>query len=476
MKNKIKRNYMYILLFFVSLNLFIFYSLYEINFFGILKDFIFNTTYRMEQLKIYETSNVFNAFFNLISSVINQNGFDYNIIWGTNIFQIFIPFIEILGIIIYYREHQKVKAQNVFLTAFKIAVSIFLSYMIFYLITYLLTNSNFDKNITGEIFLDILGRDFYFNHTYLYYFIDGSVKFFVIPLIYTASGIFISSNFNNKHSLNYIIILFYFGFSPLMSIFEHLFNINFLYLNPTAIMVSNIYPNINTILILLFNVGILISSFLFFKLYNKKINLSNYFCVFLTLTIFLINFISMFVYNKNIDFTIIYKNISYFIIYITLIYKLINDCINDDNNYNFKFLVVKIIKIILIFTIFLFLIIIISLLVSGKQIEFIKLIYCFVDFSLLFLTVTLYCFLFDIIFKKNLNKLKYSIIFILIIIYSINYLYNGSVLFINIFKYYLLTEGFYPMIFYYLIWILIPVIIIITIDDTIRRNKNDSTK
>lgn len=211
-------------------------------------------------------NNIFEFWNYLIKKTLFR--FDYDLIFSTKIFQLIIPFFGALSIYKYFNFHnslfkyslnrvknyKKSIFKNIFKTSIGVSFAIFFAYLIIMLICYKLGNGVFgrvvvERDVTPRtLYLDILGRNFYYNHALLYWTLEGFTRFFIMPFIYTFFGCSIALISDNKKVVLIAPALYYFGFTILSFGLIALLSFGY-YFSPSAIMASGDY-NVNSFLML----------------------------------------------------------------------------------------------------------------------------------------------------------------------------------------------------------------------------------
>ena len=266
----------------------ILFAINETNIFYILKQFIFNSEYRnnftLAESNIKENISIIEVVKRTFLEF--DWAYDYMLIWGTNIFQVLIPCLSAISGLLFFNKLETIykisfhrsKEKNIFKflskeasnDSLKLASSIFIAFFIFSIICLIISNCITNVNEPRELFLDILGDNFYFNHTYLYYLLEGFVKFFVIPYIYSMLSCSLSLISKNKKQAFFSTLIYYFGLTMFSLALQLIIGNIAIYINPTTIMVSGSYEYINTIVLLLFTTVPLIISYII--MYRKSIN------------------------------------------------------------------------------------------------------------------------------------------------------------------------------------------------------------
>ena len=260
----------YIYLFLFILGIFFLSLLFETGIFYAAYRYVFGENYRNEIMKIYHYSHLKNIFLLMRDWWMNfEWKFDYILVWSTNIFQLLFPIFSIIGSILYFSKKRDENVKSIFSFSLKLSLTIFCAYFVFFLFIFLITNGNCTNYITRTLFLDLLGQSFYNNHIYLYYLMNGIICFLFVPFIYIASGILVSSLFKNKIQVYTYFILIYLFITINTGTLIDLFGAQFLYLDPSSILLSGSYESVSTPFLLFLNVIILSGSLYFYK--RKKI-------------------------------------------------------------------------------------------------------------------------------------------------------------------------------------------------------------
>ena len=190
--------------------------------------------------------------------------FDSAIVDGTSLFQLIIPFLGVIGGIMFYRKHtsiatyefyrvndyRKTILQDILLVSAKIACSIFIGYVAYLTFVNFLIGKN--PHISGErdFLVDIFGKSFYSNSIYIYFLIEGWFQFFLVPFVYAVLSSSICLIAKSEKQVIFYPCLYYFGLSALGFGLTYIIGINAFYFNPTIIMASGDYIDINSLLLI----------------------------------------------------------------------------------------------------------------------------------------------------------------------------------------------------------------------------------
>lgn len=286
--NKKQNFHIYLLIGLFCLITMIITMLNETNIFYIVKNFIFNPEYRnnftLAESNIKENISLTQVIIHVFSNY--RWNFDYLIIFGTNLFQILLPIIvSVTGLIfytkynsiykfaLYRKEYKKYLLSEIFKESFKMSIIIFSSYMVYYILLLLITKGNNYSFMQRTLFLDILGQNFYNNHLYLYYLLDGSLRFLIIPFIYSMLACSISIICKTKKQVLLISNIYYYGMSMIGFFMYYIIGDNSIYLNPSVIMASGTYNNVHTIMLFAIHLVPIIISVLILERKNKSVEL-----------------------------------------------------------------------------------------------------------------------------------------------------------------------------------------------------------
>jgi len=190
--------------------------------------------------------------------------FDEAIVDGTFLFQLIIPFLGVIGGIMFYRKHtsiatyefyrvndyRKTILHEILLVSAKIACSIFIGYVAYLTFVNFLIGKN--PHISGErdFLVDIFGKSFYSNSIYIYFLIEGWFQFFLVPFVYAVLSSSICLIAKSEKQVIFYPCLYYFGLSALGFGLTYIIGINAFYFNPTIIMASGDYIDINSLLLI----------------------------------------------------------------------------------------------------------------------------------------------------------------------------------------------------------------------------------
>lgn len=272
MKSFIKKNWVYPLAFLLTLLVILFGYLENINFFYIMRKVIFDRSARLnffQQLEIERYHSIEPTLLNIAKYILNtySNGsFDANIILSTVWFQMIIPLFSIPTCITFYLKYQTLyhstfyKHKNyrsflikeIFKHAFKLSFSIFSAYLLFMIVAKEMAHPTMLASESRTLFNDLLGSGFYQNHTILYFILEGGMRFFMMPFIYTCLGETVALL---NVSLKYVIgapLLYYYGLATVGYALAFLAPTISPYINPTAFMANGDYE-LNTLLLLTIN-------------------------------------------------------------------------------------------------------------------------------------------------------------------------------------------------------------------------------
>lgn len=191
-----------------------------------------------------------------------------HIIFSTGIFQIIITFLAGLGGLSFYKKFRSIEKMKYYryksmresfyrdclIEALKWAAAVFVGYFIVYTILCIICDvPEVDySQIPRTLFLDILGKDFYFNHHRLYWLLEGLIRFFWVPFTYAFFTATLSLTAFNSSIVYLIPNLYYIIMTAFSAIvFNGLLKSSIgNILNPSVLMASSSYE-LSTISLLL---------------------------------------------------------------------------------------------------------------------------------------------------------------------------------------------------------------------------------
>ena len=187
-----------------------------------------------------------------------------------------IPIIAIAGVFMFSRLHGifmyesiKYEQRNVFfikkalLYSLGISFSFFMTYFIFLIIAFIFLRIDYESGIIyRSLFVDILGKNLYFSHREIFYFLEGFTRFLFIPFVYSIFSCAIAFFVNKKHMAYFVPLLIWFGFMAVGYLFYYLFPNIGQYFSPTMILASSSYQ-VNTFFALLPHLIVLSASIYF---------------------------------------------------------------------------------------------------------------------------------------------------------------------------------------------------------------------
>ena len=279
----LKRNWKYILILLICLIIMIVNFFSNTNMSWILKEAIFNPEYRVEWFANPEyqanyvringsmagfdemSKSVFTIFKDVIYNA--QFSFDVSVIFSTIWFQIIIPLFTVVSGIEFYKSfhsifqlrlHNKKRyretiIKEIMLNALKLAGAIFVAYFIFLIFAYFAENSGKLGADGRSLFSDLLGNEFYINHTFIYFVLEGLVRFFIVPFVYATLSQSVVLLGKDLKEVIAAPILYYYGLSAVGFALYLLVPSIAIYLNPSLIMASGSYEGYNSLLMIAIN-------------------------------------------------------------------------------------------------------------------------------------------------------------------------------------------------------------------------------
>ncbi|MEG0276387.1 MAG: hypothetical protein RR630_05100 [Coprobacillus sp.] len=263
---KIKDKKIYIVIFAVCLLIIAYSVMNDANLFYIVKNFIFNSEYRnapyLAQDNFFPDMSIFEVIVQVFKNYYWE--FDVTLIFGTNLFQIITPLIcSFIGIKFYtylktilqmkfYRHssYNKTLLKEILSKSFYTAISFFCAYLVFYFISLTMSQGRLNGSVSRDLFASILGYDLSQSQPYLYYIIEGFIRFFMVPFVYTFFSCSLCLVSNNQKTVLFITNMYYYGLSALAFGLFYITQ-NAIYINPSSIMVIGSFNGLNSLLLIL---------------------------------------------------------------------------------------------------------------------------------------------------------------------------------------------------------------------------------
>lgn len=261
-KAKLKENSIFVIVFLLIL-FFMFYSFLSRNGLNLIFKYIFDASYRVNFCKLddIQPCQVHNVLDLINRFMFHNNGtFESVIIEGTGLWQLLLPFPMALmsykcfsrnngiGKLEMYRRNDYYGAivLQTIKNALKVALMIYLAYLIYFWFAYKYYGNIKMDIIARDILLDWLGKNFYNNHLCLYYLLEGTIRFFIVPFIYTWFAQMTSLEAKSAKMAIFFPCIYYYGLTILGFGFIGLFGRIGIYFSPTTILASGDYNNVNS--------------------------------------------------------------------------------------------------------------------------------------------------------------------------------------------------------------------------------------
>lgn len=212
-----------------------------------------------------EYDNVFDFF---ISTIVDAElGFDYSIVFGTFLYQFIIPFFGSISATYFSRKIKTIEKfafvrersfrkrliHNTVKISIFISSAVFLGFILYFIFCIHFMGDNFNVEVSRPLFLDWFGKNFYQDKRYLYVLVEGMVRFFWIPFVYSIFGIGIVLLDKYNSFLSLAPLIYFYGLSILGSAFANQNQLISIHFTPNVIMALGDYYYVNTIIILLVN-------------------------------------------------------------------------------------------------------------------------------------------------------------------------------------------------------------------------------
>lgn len=254
----IKRNRIYIVIFIICLFIMLYFMTSSTNFGYILKQYLTDEAYR-ERFFNYNDDGTMKEVYtkpsliNLIRVVIFQYRyqFDVSIIFGTALFSIFLPLFPMICTYDFYRYYHSIYKSAAYRgkgyradldhtmhhNALKMAGTLFLSYFIYMCIVKAAAsepNGAPYRSLLHEIFND----RFYGEHTFIYFFIEGSIRFFWMPYIYCRMGQAAVLYESDWKKPVFLPALYYYGLTAAGMALANVIPVLSIYISPAVLMAN----------------------------------------------------------------------------------------------------------------------------------------------------------------------------------------------------------------------------------------------
>lgn len=267
----IKQNKNYIIVFSICFLLFIYFMLDTLGYTNMLIRLIIEPNY----LNHFFVNNDNPALRNVSPTLINfinylctnsYCSFDELVVFGTAFFQVILPLVSVVAGIDFYKYYhslfpmQIIKEENykkhiikcISFKSFKLALSVFFAYFLFIIIVQIISDPSIDVGGRRSFLLDIFGNNLY-HYKFLYYFLEGSIRFFMMPFVYSFLIQSTVLYFQNIKEVVATPIVYYYLLTLIgygCAVFKN--NI-YIYLSPAAMMANGAFMNINSLLLIFTN-------------------------------------------------------------------------------------------------------------------------------------------------------------------------------------------------------------------------------
>lgn len=231
-----------------------------------------------------ECSNV-NNFFSLMESYFKSLPYDfaYYIDHGTMAFAYLLPIITVMSGI-HFRKYLETlfplkayRQKNILSFKFKemnkeclkYGVSIYSSYLLFMFVICILVAPTEPINSFKYFLTDIFGINFFYKNVVMYYFVEGTIRFLMVPYIYSFLGALFAFLFKKKKDIILEPLILYYGIS-FVSQFIVGINIHFVYFDPIVIMANQALEGYSSILLILSTIAIYIICLIILIINNRR--------------------------------------------------------------------------------------------------------------------------------------------------------------------------------------------------------------
>lgn len=210
-------------------------------------------------------ANAFDIFLVVIKH--SSRTFDYDIVWSTRIFQIIIPLFSIICGIDFYKKYHtiykfsshknksypKLLVKKIMGNACLLSACLYTAYFVFLIAMFIVSNGHVSGQLVRELFLDWFGEKFYLGNEVIYFLVEGFLRFFIIPFVYSCFAQSCVLVFKHLKHVIAVPLLYYYGLTAVGFALLNYYPNFALYINPVIIMASGDHTGINTCFIILSN-------------------------------------------------------------------------------------------------------------------------------------------------------------------------------------------------------------------------------
>ena len=212
-------------------------------------------------------------------------GYASMIIWSTQLFQILLPVIAAIGSFWIFKEwnsidfyvlsrkdgYAKYISKKVVLNSLKVAIAFFAAYLLLLIFVDQIADKE-NLQIARYILTDIFSEDLYYDHIFIYFFLEGFIRFFIMPFVYSFFASVLALVVTKPWQSFLYSNLYYFALTLVGGIILYLGGIGSaisniaIYFMPSLLMGSGDYYGFSTILIILTNcIPLFLGIFLIYK-------------------------------------------------------------------------------------------------------------------------------------------------------------------------------------------------------------------
>ena len=264
----IKNNKKYLFIFIACLLIMVVAIIPQYNLAHIVGKYLFNPGHYFKNTDHFVPKDHHNIF-EIISGIFRSTPavFDYILVFSTVDFQFLLPFLPVLGCISFYSHYNRIMKftlikkrsfkrelyKTILRNALKLSIAVFLAYLCIYLIVISISWMPTNSNEPTAFLTDLLSNSFYFKHTYVYFLLEGFIRFFYMPFVYAMlvqAAVLVFASFRDVFLTS---VVYFFGLSTIAYGIYYLSPIVAIHINPAVIMASGDYADINSIVMILIN-------------------------------------------------------------------------------------------------------------------------------------------------------------------------------------------------------------------------------
>ena len=261
--------------------------------YGFIRSFfecVFDRDRILKFLYEYGTIPTMDVDYNLFEIYMKYNdvfyyGYESLIIWSTQLFQILLPIIAAISSFWIFKEWNSIDvfafgrkndyarfvSRKVVVSSLKVALAFYAAYVLLLIFTELIADKD-TLQLARYILTDIFSEDLYYDHIFIYFLLEGGIRFFLMPFVYSFLANALALVVNKPWQAFLIANFYFFALTLIGSVILHLDGIGgemakiAIYFIPSLLLGSGDYYGFSTILMVLINcIPLLLGILIIFK-------------------------------------------------------------------------------------------------------------------------------------------------------------------------------------------------------------------